>query len=88
MQGPEYALAVQGVPVRIEIGPRDVQQQACVVGRRDRPGKEGKQFGVSIEPESFVRHIRVQLQEVQDILLQKVGLSLQRLSKLLICDGG
>ncbi len=66
--------------MRIEIGPRDVQQQACVVGRRDRPGKEGKQFGVSIEPESFVRHMQGQLQEVQDALLQKVRLSLQGLS--------
>eukprot|EP00891_Asterochloris_glomerata_P008937 jgi/Astpho2/8937/fgenesh1_pm.00133_%23_7_t len=65
----EYEL--KGVPVRIEIGPRDVQQQACVVGRRDRPGKQGKQSGVSIEPESFVRHIQGQLQEVQDALLQK-----------------
>ena len=77
MQGPDYARVVQGVPVRVEIGPRDVQQQACVVGRRDRPGKEGKQFGVSIQPESFLRHIQGQLQEVQDALLQKVRLSLQ-----------
>lgn len=71
--------------MRIEIGPRDVQQQACVVGRRDRPGKQGKQSGVSIEPESFVRHIQGQLQEVQDALLQKVRLSLQGLSSFDVC---
>jgi prolyl-tRNA synthetase len=37
---------MRGVPVRVEIGPRDVEGDAVVLGRRDRPGKEGKQFGV------------------------------------------
>nr|WP_309690497.1 proline--tRNA ligase [Armatimonas sp.] len=35
---------VKGIPVRIEIGPRDVANQTVVLGRRDRPGKEGKRF--------------------------------------------
>jgi prolyl-tRNA synthetase len=39
---------VRGVPVRIEIGPKDLAKQACVVGRRDVPGKEGKQVGVPL----------------------------------------
>ena len=35
---------MRGVPVRIEIGPRDVQNNSVVAARRDMPGKEGKQF--------------------------------------------
>ncbi|MGH9344928.1 MAG: proline--tRNA ligase [Terriglobia bacterium] len=35
---------MRGVPLRIELGPRDVAKQSCVLARRDRPGKEGKTF--------------------------------------------
>lgn len=41
------------------MGPRDVEQGTCVAARRDVPGKEGKQFGVPLEPEAFVAHIQV-----------------------------
>lgn len=34
---------VKGVPIRIELGPKDVAADACVVARRDRPGKENKE---------------------------------------------
>ncbi len=37
-----------GVPVRVEIGPKDLEKQACVVARRDIPGKEGKTIGVPL----------------------------------------
>lgn len=30
---------LKGVPVRIEVGPRDVEQSVCVLARRDRPGE-------------------------------------------------
>ncbi len=33
---------MRGVPVRVELGPKDVAKQAAVLARRDRPGKEGK----------------------------------------------
>ena len=33
---------MRGVPLRVEIGPKDVAKQAAVLARRDRPGKEGK----------------------------------------------
>jgi prolyl-tRNA synthetase len=39
---------MRGVPLRIEIGPRDVEQNAVVFARRDMPGKEGKTFGVPV----------------------------------------
>jgi prolyl-tRNA synthetase len=40
---------MRGVPLRIEIGPRDVEQNAVVLARRDVPGKEGKMFGVPVD---------------------------------------
>ncbi len=40
---------LKGVPVRVEIGPKDVAQNACVLARRDQPGKEGKQFGIPLD---------------------------------------
>ncbi len=33
---------LRGVPVRIEIGPRDVEQGVVTLARRDKPGKPGK----------------------------------------------
>ena len=39
---------VRGIPVRVEIGPKDVAQNCCVVARRDIPGKPGKQMGVPL----------------------------------------
>src|SRR5262249_434476 len=39
---------LRGVPVRVELGPKDLVANACVIGRRDRPGKEGKQTGVPL----------------------------------------
>ena len=35
---------LKGVPLRIEIGPRDLSNQQVVLARRDIPGKEGKTF--------------------------------------------
>ncbi len=35
---------MRGVPLRIEIGPKDVQKGTVALARRDRPGKAGKTF--------------------------------------------
>lgn len=35
---------MRGVPLRIEIGPKDVENNTVVLARRDVPGKEGKTF--------------------------------------------
>ena len=35
---------MRGVPLRIEIGPKDVQKNTVVLARRDKPGREGKSF--------------------------------------------
>jgi len=35
---------MRGVPLRIELGPKDVAKGSAVLARRDKPGKEGKSF--------------------------------------------
>jgi len=35
---------MRGVPLRLEIGPKDVAKGTVALARRDRPGKEGKSF--------------------------------------------
>jgi prolyl-tRNA synthetase len=35
---------MRGVPLRLELGPKDVAKASVVLARRDRPGKEGKAF--------------------------------------------
>jgi prolyl-tRNA synthetase len=55
---------MKGVPVRLEVGPRDVEKGACMMARRDRPGKEGKE-PISVAGESFVGAVQLCLQAVQ-----------------------
>ncbi|HWW51567.1 MAG TPA: proline--tRNA ligase [Verrucomicrobiae bacterium] len=35
---------MRGVPLRLELGPKDVAKGSVVLARRDRPGREGKTF--------------------------------------------
>jgi prolyl-tRNA synthetase len=35
---------MRGVPLRIEIGPKDVEKGSVALARRDKPGREGKSF--------------------------------------------
>ena len=44
-----YEWELRGAPVRIELGPKDLAKGACVLARRDLPGKESKEFGVPLE---------------------------------------
>ncbi|KAJ4811311.1 Proline--tRNA ligase [Rhynchospora pubera] len=62
---------MKGVPLRIEIGPRDVTNKSVVVSRRDVPGKPGKEFGVSMEASTLVNHVKIRLEEIQAALLQR-----------------
>jgi len=39
---------LRGVPIRVELGPRDLASGTCVLARRDRPGKESKLSGVPL----------------------------------------
>ncbi len=63
----EYEL--RGVPVRVEIGPKDLEKQACAVARRDVPGKEGKQFGVPLA--GAAGHIAKLLRDIQKALYDR-----------------
>ena len=42
-----------------------------MLSRRDVPGKQGKEFGISMEPSILVDHIKDRLEEIQASLLQK-----------------
>jgi prolyl-tRNA synthetase len=60
---------LKGVPLRVEIGPRDVAQGTVVLARRDLPGKAGKQFGVPME--SAAAQAAQVLEEIQAALLAR-----------------
>jgi prolyl-tRNA synthetase len=60
---------LRGVPVRVEIGPKDLEKQACAVARRDVPGKEGKQFGVPLAGAAV--HIDALLRTIQQSLFDR-----------------
>ncbi len=57
----------QGVPVRVEVGPRDMAKGEVFVGRRDRGPKEK----ASMERNSFVANITHLLQEMQDGMFER-----------------
>jgi prolyl-tRNA synthetase len=60
---------LKGIPVRVELGPKDLEKQACVVARRDMPGKEGKTMGVPLtEAASRISNL---LREIQANLYNK-----------------
>jgi prolyl-tRNA synthetase len=70
MPGFRYAEhEVRGVPVRVEIGPKDIEKSACAVARRDVPGKEGKQFGVPLA--GAAQHIDTLLRDIQKALFDR-----------------
>ena len=60
---------LRGVPVRVEVGPKDIEKSACVVARRDVPGKEGKQFGVPLA--GAAAHIDKLLRDIQQALFDR-----------------
>ncbi len=59
---------MRGVPVRVEIGPKDVEKGSVALARRDRPGREGKTFVSQTDLASTVSGLLV---EIQDALLKR-----------------
>ena len=57
----------KGVPLRIEIGPRDLESQKVCLQRRDQPIRD-KQF---LDREEFLREVQSHLDEVHQALLQR-----------------
>jgi prolyl-tRNA synthetase len=59
---------MRGVPLRLELGPKDVAKGSVVLARRDRPGKEGKSF----VPQQGISAAVVQsLEEIQKALYDR-----------------
>jgi prolyl-tRNA synthetase len=59
---------LKGVPLRIEIGPRDVDKGEVILARRDQPGKEGKS---SIPLTGISAAVNDSLTAIQSALLQR-----------------
>ena len=55
----------QGVPVRVEIGPRDVKQQSAMVARRDVRDKK------NVPLDEIANHVMSLLQQIQQNLYQR-----------------
>ena len=59
---------MRGVPLRMELGPKDVAKGTVVLARRDRPGKEGKSF---VPQEGIAATVAVMLEEIQKALFDR-----------------
>lgn len=59
---------VKGIPVRVEVGPKDVQKGTVAVSRRDKPGREGKAF---VPQEGLTAHLTALLDEIQQALYDR-----------------
>jgi prolyl-tRNA synthetase len=59
---------MRGVPLRMELGPKDVAKGTVVLARRDRPGKEGKSF---VPQEGIAATVALMLDEIQKALYDR-----------------
>jgi prolyl-tRNA synthetase len=59
---------LRGVPLRIEIGPKDVEKEAVMLARRDIPGRDGK---TSVALAGLAEKVADLLVEIQAALLQR-----------------
>jgi prolyl-tRNA synthetase len=60
---------LKGVPVRVELGPKDLAKGTCVLARRDLPGKEAKEMGVPLT--KAATRIAEMLQAMQTALFER-----------------
>ncbi|NLG71116.1 MAG: proline--tRNA ligase [Chloroflexi bacterium] len=59
---------LRGVPLRIEIGPKDVEKGSVAFARRDIPGREGKSF---VSQDGLADSVQKMLDEIQKSLFQR-----------------
>ncbi|MFN2137513.1 MAG: proline--tRNA ligase, partial [Candidatus Promineifilaceae bacterium] len=59
---------LRGVPLRIEVGPRDIANNSVALARRDIPGRDGKQF---VSQDGLADTVRTLLVEIQQNMLDK-----------------
>jgi len=67
---------MRGVPLRIEIGPKDVQKGTLAFARRDLPGKAGKSF---VQHEQLEAQVAETLQSIQASMFER-ALAFRRLN--------
>jgi prolyl-tRNA synthetase len=65
---------LRGVPLRIEIGPKDVEAGTVTLARRDRPGKAGKQ---SVPQENLKQAVAELLDDIQNSIFQRAKTFMQ-----------
>lgn len=56
---------MQGVPIRLEVGPKDLQQRQCVAVRRDTGAK------VTVPEAEVETQLRALLEDIQSCLFKK-----------------
>jgi prolyl-tRNA synthetase len=54
---------MRGVPLRVELGPKDVAKQAALLARRDKPGKEGKVSAPLADLAGTIEKLLVEIQQ-------------------------
>jgi prolyl-tRNA synthetase len=59
---------MRGVPLRLELGPKDVAKGSVVLARRDRPGREGKEF---VSQQGIAAAARQLLEDIQKALYDR-----------------
>ena len=59
---------LRGVPVRIEIGPRDIENDTVGLARRDVPGRKGKKF---VPQAGLAQQVSSLLEDIQKNLLKQ-----------------
>ena len=57
----------KGIPIRLEIGPRDIKKDSLFMGRRDKEPKQKE----SIKKEVFIEQVTDILDDIQDSIYQK-----------------
>ena len=65
--GKNWGWIKKGVPIRLEVGPRDIDQDSVSMGRRDKTPKDK----ASVPRGEFVAKVTTILQEIQDALFQR-----------------
>jgi prolyl-tRNA synthetase len=60
---------LRGVPLRLEIGPKDVAKNSVALARRDVPGRDGKSF---VPQEGIANTVGDLLEDIQANMLAKV----------------
>jgi prolyl-tRNA synthetase len=70
---------LRGAPVRVELGPKDLAKRACVLARRDVPGKEGKEMNVPLS--GAAARIGELLQAMQKALFDRAKAFRDRLTQ-------